>query len=91
MAAVKVKCPVCEKTEVIEYGKSRSGKQRYCCKNNDCPRKIFQLAYQYNGHKPGIDKQIIDMTANASGIRDISRVLNITTDKVISTLKKQQK
>jgi len=91
MATVKVKCPVCEKTQVIEYGKSRSGKQRYCCKNDDCPRKIFQLEYQYNGHKPGIDEQIIDMTVNASGVRDIYRVLKITTDKVISTLKKQQK
>ena len=29
------------------------------------------------------------MTANASGIRDISRVLGISTDTVMNTLKKQ--
>lgn len=90
MATIEVKCPICGSTNVIEYGKSKSGKQRYCCKNNKCPRKIFQLEYRYNGCKPGIDDQIVDMTVNASGIRDISRVLKITTDKVISTLKKQR-
>jgi hypothetical protein len=38
----------------------------------------------------GIDEQIVKMTANASGIRDISRVLKISTDKVMSTLKKRK-
>lgn len=90
MAKIEVKCPVCGNTNVIEYGKSRSGKQRYCCKNSGCTRKIFQLEYRYNGCKPGINEQIVDMSVNASGIRDISRVLKITTDKVMSTLKKQR-
>ena len=48
------------------------------------------LEYKNNGCKPGIEKQIIDMTSNASGIRDISRNLKISTDKVMSTLKKQK-
>ena len=90
MATAEVKCPVCGSTNVIEYGKSRSGKQRYYCKNSKCDRKVFQLEYRYNGCKPGIDGQIVDMTVNASGIRDISRVLKITTDKVMSTIKKQR-
>jgi len=48
------------------------------------------LDYAYEGAKPGIDKKIIEMTANASGIRDISRTLGVSTDKVMGTLKKQQ-
>jgi len=46
------------------------------------------LDYAYEGAKPGINEKIIEMTANASGIRDISRVLGISTDKVMDTLKK---
>lgn len=52
MATVEVKCPVCGSAKVIEYGKSKSGKQRYFCKNIECSRKIFQLEYTYNGRRP---------------------------------------
>jgi len=56
-----------------------------------CPRKIFMLEYAYNGNKPGVNEQIAKMMANASDIRDITRVLGISIDKVMSTLKKQKK
>jgi len=46
--------------------------------------------YTQNGSKPGIDEQIIEMTANASGIRDIARVLKISKQKVQDTLKKRK-
>jgi len=48
------------------------------------------LDYAYNGWKPGIEETIIIMAANASGIRDTSRVLNVSQGKVMSTLKKRQ-
>ena len=89
MAMVKVKCPICNEANVSKHGKTPTGVQRYACNNNECPRKIFMLEYAYNGNKPGIDKQVVKMTANASGIRDIARVLEISTDKVMSTLKKR--
>ena len=91
MAIIQVKCPQCQKTEVSRYGKGANNTQRYICNNSDCPRKIFQLDYTYNGRKHGIDEQIIKMAANASGIRDTARVLDISTDKVMATLKKQRK
>ena len=91
MAMVEVKCPICGTNAVSKHGKDSKGVQRYACNNNDCPRKIFMLEYVYNGNKPGIDRQIVTMTANASGIRDIARVLGVSTDKVMSTLKKQKK
>jgi len=90
MATVEVKCPVCGGEEVIKHGISKSGKQRYYCKETICPNKVFQLEYSYNGCKPGIDETIVIMAANASGIRDTSRVLGVSQDKVISTLKKQK-
>ena len=91
MATIQVKCPQCQETDVSRYGKGANNAQRYICNNNDCPRKIFQLDYTYNGRKPGIDEQIIKMAANASGIRDTARVLGISADKVMDTLKKRQK
>ena len=89
MATIKVKCPHCGKDDVVRNGKTERGVAKYHCRSTDC-KKYFLLDYAYNGSKPGIDEQIVKMTANSSGIRDISRVLGITTDKVMSTLKKQR-
>ena len=91
MVLIAVKCPVCGGTDISKNGKTESDIQRYICNAKECAGKSFMLEYSYNGCKPGIDKQIIDMTSNASGIRDISRNLKISTDKVMSTLKKQKR
>jgi len=89
MTTIKVKCPHCNGGDVVRNGKTERGAAKYHCRGINCKR-YFLLDYIYNGSKPGIDEQIVKMTANASGIRDISRVLGITTDKVMSTLKKRQ-
>ena len=86
-----IKCPVCGKTNISKNGKTRKGIQRYICNDKGCPQKSFLIDYTYNGCKPGIDEQIIDMAANASGIRDTARVLKISKQKVTDTLKKRGK
>lgn len=91
MILIAVKCPVCGGTDVSKNGKSRQDIQRYICNTRECAGKSFMLEYSYNGCKAGIEKQIIDMTANASGISDIKRVLKVSKGKVSSTLKKQKK
>jgi len=90
MAKIDVKCPTCGGINVIKHGTSRSGKQRYYCKDTTCPGRSFQLEYRYIGCTPGIEEKIVAMAANSSGIRDTSRVLGVTQDKVISTLKKRK-
>lgn len=85
-----VKCAVCGGTNISKNGKGRNGTQRYICNDKECSGKSFMLEYVYNGWKPGIDEQIINMAANASGIRDTSRVLKISKQKVQDTLKKQK-
>jgi len=88
MAVLSVKCPKCGSTYVIKHGRTVSfGKQRYLCKG--C-RNSFLLEYTYNAYKSETEETIIKMTANASGIIDISRVLGISTDTVIKTFKKQK-
>lgn len=89
MAMIKVKCPRCGGTQVSRNGKSENGEQRYICQAPECTHKTFRLEYRYEGSKPGIEEKIIAMAANASGIRDTARVLGISTDKVMNTLKKR--
>ena len=90
MVLIEVKCPNCGSIEVTKFGTSSSGKQRYYCNNKECITKSFQIDYIYNAYNSDIEEKIINMTANASGIRDISRVLNISTYKVMNTLKKKR-
>ena len=88
MALISVSCPHCHDKNVCKMGFSSLGKQRYLCREAACQRS-FILNYTHNGSIPGIDKKIIDMAMNGSGIRDTSRVLNISQSTVIGTLKKR--
>ena len=85
----KVKCPICGSMNVSNNGVSPRGVQRFLCNNKECIGKSFMLEYEYNGWKSGIEEQIINMTANSSGIRDIARVLRVSTQKVLTTIKKK--
>ena len=91
MPMIAVKCPICYGTNISNNGKTRAGTQRYICNAKECNKKSFILDYTNNGCKPGIDEQIINMAANASGIRDTARVLNVSKQKVSNTLKKLKK
>jgi len=84
MVQITLKCPQCESENIKKAGKSTSGKQRYSCK--DC-RKSFQEGYVYNGYNSNIVPDIYFQTINGSGIRAITRNLNISQQKVISTFR----
>ena len=85
MALTKIKCKHCESEEVVKNGKRATGIQSLKCKN--CGR-CFQESYLNNGSKPETKRMIISMSVNGSGIKkDISRVLKISKDTVMKTLK----
>jgi transposase-like protein len=88
MVFVQVQCPGCHSTDVVQYGKQDNGTQRYRCDNPDYPRTIFLLQYYDKGLLPAVKQQIIDMTLNGSGVRDIVRVLGVSSATVIDVLKK---
>jgi hypothetical protein len=50
----------------------------------------FLLDYRNRGCLPEVKQHIIDMSLNASGVRDTARVLRISTDTVLSELKKKE-
>ena len=89
MVRLPVLCPHCHSDQAIKGGKTTAGQQRYKCQNTDCPRYSFQLDLVYKGRAPAIQEQIVDMSLNGSGIRDMARVLKISPTTVINELKKK--
>jgi transposase-like protein len=73
---------------VIRFGKSSNGKQRYRCLNVKCPYQTFSLNLAHPGRNREVKQQIIEMTLNGSGVRDITRALHVSTAIVINELKK---
>src|SRR6266403_5669588 len=90
MALVHVHCPECQSIDVVQYGQQANGTQRYRCNNLACPRTIFLLQYSDKGRLPAVKQQIVDMTLNGSGVRDIVRVLGVSSATVIDVLKKKE-
>ena len=90
MVLIPVHCPHCDTGQVVKRGKTETGKQRYLCQNEACPHRTFILDYSYRAYLPEVKEQIIDMALNGSGVRDTGRVLGISKDTVVSTLKKRK-
>lgn len=86
MCKEEINCPHCQSLNLVKNGKTANKKQKYLCKN--C-RKQFITNYTYQGCDPFIRSLILKMTLNSSGIRDISRVLGISTNTVQTVLLKE--
>jgi transposase-like protein len=89
MVVEVVRYPHCEGGAVVAYGKTATGKQRFRCQNEHCQRQTFLRSYSYQGCLPEVKRQIVEMTLNGSGVRDIARVLQISPTTVIEELKKR--
>jgi transposase-like protein len=85
---VAVRCPYCQSSEVVRHGKSTNGKERFRCLKPECPYQTFSLNLAYPGRNREVKQQIVEMTLNGSGVRDIARVLHISTSTVMRELKK---
>ena len=90
MAFISVRCPHCHSDQIVKRGKTGCGTQRYLCQNATGATGSFLLDYRYQGRLPEVKHQIIDRSLNASGVRDTARVLRISTDTVLSELKKKE-
>ena len=90
MTFIAVRCPHCQSEQIVKRGKTRRGTQRYLCQNTACTRGSFLLDYRNRGYVAEIKQAIIDMSLNASGIRDTARVLRSSTDTVLSEIRKAE-
>src|SRR5256884_9334032 len=90
MTCIAVRCLHCHSEQIVKRGKTRRGIQRSLCQNTACTTGSFLLDDRNRGCLPEVKHTIIDMSLNASGIRDTARVLRISTDTVLRALKKQE-
>jgi len=90
MIFIAVRCPYCHSEQIVKRGKTRRGTQRYLCQNTACIPQSFLLEYRYQGRLPEVKQQIIDMSLNASGVRDTARVLHISPDTVLRELRQKE-
>ena len=83
-------CPHCQGTDIVRHGNTCQGKPRYRCREcREGRGRTFLLDYSYAGQSPEIKEQIVEMAMNASGIRDTARVLHVSTNTVMTELKKR--
>jgi len=85
MTFIAVRCPHCQSDQIVKRGKTARGTQRYLCQNTLCAKGSFLLDYCNRGCLPEVKQAIIDMSLNASGVRDTARSLHIWTSGRIST------
>ena len=76
MVLIAVRCPYCHSDQIIKRGKTETAKQRYRCQNPGCAHQSFVLDPAYKGRLPAIKQQVIEMSLNASGVRDTARVFS---------------
>ena len=90
MTWIAVRCPHCQSEQIVKRGKTARGTQRYLCQNTLCVRGSFLLDYCNRGCLPEVKQTIIDMSLNASGVRDTARSLHICPNTVLRELKKKE-
>src|SRR6058998_2057517 len=89
MTFIAVRCPHCQSEQIVKRGKTGCGTQRYLCQNTLCAQASFLLDYCNRGCLPEVKQTIIDMSLNASGVRDTARSLHICPNTVLRELKKK--
>lgn len=61
----------------------------FLCQSGNDECSSFILDYTYLGRLPAVKQQMVEMSLNGSGIRDICRVLRVSTRTVIKQIKRQ--
>src|SRR5436305_4244918 len=84
MCYEEITCPRGSSRNIVKNGTTANHKQPYRCK---ACRRQFITDYTYHGCKPAVRQLVLPMTMNASGIRDISRVLRISPNTVLAIIK----
>src|SRR5262245_1167190 len=77
-------CPRCSSVSIVKNGKTAQRKQRYLCK--DC-RRQFIRDYTNLGCVGAVRDLVVLLTLNGSTTRDIERVLFLSTNAILNTLR----
>src|SRR2546427_2159338 len=90
MTFIAVRCPHCQSHQIVKRGKTARGTQRYRCQNTRCTKGSFLLDSCHRGGLPEVKHTIIDMSPNASGVRDTARSLHSYLHTRLRELKKKE-
>ena len=90
MTFIAVRCPHCESEQIVQRSKMAWGTQRYLFQNTLCAKASFLLDYCNRECLPEVKHTVIDMSLNASRIRDTARSLHICPNTVLRELKKKE-
>ncbi|EFT4374116.1 hypothetical protein HVE52_004784 [Salmonella enterica] len=67
---------------MYRHGHSSSRHESFRCRS--C-RRVFQLSYTCEAHKPGVKEHIVDMAFDGADVRDTAKMLKIGINTVICT------
>jgi transposase-like protein len=83
-------CSYCPGTDIVRHEMSPEGTQRSRCRTCLAGRgQGLLLEYTYAGQSPAVKQQIVEMALKASGMRDTARVWHVSTNTVMTELKKR--
>jgi transposase-like protein len=77
-------CPRCSSVSIVKNGKTAQRKQRFLCK--DC-RRQFIRDYANLGCVGAVRDLVVPLTINGAGIRDIERILFLSANTILKTLR----
>lgn len=85
MSSNQTRCYRCvgDIRNMIKYGKTKSGNQRYVCRT--C-KKTRVENYVYQAYKGDINQNIIQLTKEGLGIRSTARILQISTTTLLKRI-----
>lgn len=85
MQTKAITCPRCSRGNIKKNGTTSQGKQKYLCQ---VCRRQFITDYRYQGCRPSVVARIVPLSLNGCGIRDITRVLGVSPNTVLKTLRR---
>ena len=91
MVEAAVRCPHCQSEAVVKYGRTSNGKERFRCQHSAQCGRTFLRSYVYPGCLPTVKQQIVDMTLNGRGSREIARVLHVGPKTGMREVKKRRR
>jgi insertion element IS1 protein InsB len=77
-------CPRCSSASIVKNGKTAQRKQRFLCK--DC-RRQFIRDYANLGCVGAVRDLVVPLMINGAGIRDIERILFLSANTILKTLR----
>ncbi len=86
MCFEEITCPSCSSRNIKKNGTTANRKQKYRCQ--ECGRQ-FITNYTYRGCLSLLRDLVVPMTMTSSGIRDIARVLSMSTQTVMKTIRER--